>query len=179
MIIKGFISFSFRILAKTYFTFPVLALDLVGRVMCLNPNAWAGCDCSGLETISGIAQTWTKSFFKQIIKATVLTSQLKMNFKLCSFSQTLWRLNLINITFRFACWKSNVHGLESQWKIVFTYKVATFDEVAAQLTSKLFLTTLFWYVCLSSWRRWVFLYSGTYRLQITADGPYHGWTSST
>ena len=92
-----------------------------------------------LETTSGIAHTWRKSFLKQmIIKATVLTWQLKMNFKLCSFSQTLWRLNLINISYRFAYWWSNVHGLESHWKIVFTYKVTTFDAEGAQLTSKLF-----------------------------------------
>ena len=104
---------------------------------------WAGYDWV-LEATSGIAQTWIKSFLKQIIKATVLTWQLKMNFKLCSFSQTLWRLNLINISYRFAYWWSNVHGLESHWKIVFTYKVTTLDVVEAWLTSKRFSwTTLF------------------------------------
>ena len=54
-----------------------------------------------------------------------------MNFKLRSFSQTLRQLNPINISYRFAYWWSNVHGLESQWKIVFTYEVTTFDEVGA------------------------------------------------
>ena len=40
--------------------------------------------------------------------------------------------------------KNIVHGLESHWKIVFTYKVTTFDAEGAQLTSKLFSeTTLF------------------------------------
>ena len=50
---------------------------------------WAGYGWV-LGTTTGIAQTWIKSFLKQIIKATVLTWQLKMNFQLCSFSQALW-----------------------------------------------------------------------------------------
>ena len=44
-----------------------------------------------------------------------------MNFTVCSFSQTPWCLNLINTSYRFAYWWSNVYGLESHWKIVFTY----------------------------------------------------------
>ena len=105
---------------------------------------WTGYDWV-LETTSGIAQTWIKSFLKQIIKATVLKWQSKMNFKVCSFSQTLRRLNLINISYRFAYWWSNVHGLESQWKIVFTYKVTTFDAGRSTIDFKtLFLNDPVW-----------------------------------
>ena len=41
-----------------------------------SPCQWAGYDCR-LETTSGIAQTWTKSFLKQIIIATVFTCSCK------------------------------------------------------------------------------------------------------
>ena len=120
-----------------------------------------------LETTSGIPQTWTKSFLKQIIKATVLTWQWKMNFKLCSFSQTLWRLNLINISYRFAYWWSNVHGLKSHWKRVFTYKVRSFDVGEPCLGNLVY--------CLLKTK--IFQYSGTHKLHITADRSYHGLTS--
>ena len=130
-----FISFQNSFVNLLYLSITYLGCGSQGHVF-KSQCQWAGYDWV-LETTSGIAQTWTKSFLKQIIKATVLTWQSKMNFKLCSFSQTLWRLNLINISDRFAYWWSNVHGLESQWKIVFTYKVTTFDAIGAQLTSKL------------------------------------------
>ena len=102
------------------------------------------------------------------IKATVLTWRLNMNFKVYSFSQT--------VQIDFLTDGCNVHGLESPWnKIVFTHTVTIFSVVRAQLISKFFsLTTLFGLACLSSWRRRFFLYCGTYRWHITADGPYQG-----
>ena len=98
----------------------------------------------------------------------LLTWQLNMNFKVCSFSQTVQTDLLTD--------RCNVHGLESHWnKIVFTHEVTIFSVVRAQLISKFFsLTTMFGLAFLSSWRRRFFLYCGTYRLHITADGPYQG-----
>ena len=67
-----------------------------------------------------------------------------MNFKVCSFSQTVQTDLLTD-----GC---NVHGLESHWnKIVFTHEVTIFSVVRAQLISKFFsLTIMFGLACLSS-----------------------------
>ena len=57
MVIKGFISFQNAWVKSSEdkcITFPLLTSDLV-----------AGVTCPGLETTSGIAQTWTKSFLKK------------------------------------------------------------------------------------------------------------------
>ena len=98
------------------------------------------------------------------IKATVLTWQLNMNFKVCGFSQTV-HIDLLTD----GC---NVHGLESHWnKIVFTHEVTIFSVVGAQLTSKFFSVNDPFWVSLFILLK---LYSGTYRLHITADGPYQG-----
>ena len=89
------------------------------------------------------------------IKATVLTWQLNMNFKVCGFSQTV-HIDLLTD----GC---NVHGLESHWtKIVFTHEVTIFSVVGAQLTSKFFsVNDPFW----------VSLFI---LLKLYADGPYQG-----
>ena len=102
------------------------------------------------------------------IKATVLTWQLNMNFKVCGFSQTV-HIDLLTD----GC---NVHGLESHWnKIVFTHEVTIFSVVGAQLTSKFFsVNDPFWVSLFILLKTKVFLYSGTYRLHITADGLYQG-----
>ena len=102
------------------------------------------------------------------IKATVLTWQLNMNFKVCGFSQTV-HIDLLTD----GC---NVHGLESHWnKIVFTHEVTIFSVVGAQLTSKFFsVNDPFWVSLFILLKTKVFLYCGTYRLHITADGLYQG-----
>ena len=98
------------------------------------------------------------------IKATVLTWQLNMNFKVGGFSQTV-HIDLLTD----GC---NVHGLESHLnKIVFTHEVTIFSVVGAQLTSKFFSVNDPFWVSLFILLK---LYSGTYRLHITADRPYQG-----
>ena len=115
-----------------------------------------------------------KKFLKtDQIKATVLTWQLNMNFKVCSFSQTV-HIDLLTD----GC---NVYGLESHWiKIVFTHKVTICSVVGAQLTSKFFsLTTLFGLACLPSSRRrfsYILVLTGCTSLLMS---HIKGWTSST
>ena len=98
MIIKGLISFPFRIFGRVRFTFTVLTSDLAARVTCSNPN------------VNGPAQLrignnfWNctdlnRKLLKTNNQSTGLPSQLTSQyyFKVYSeFFQKLLQLNLIN-----------------------------------------------------------------------------------
>ena len=113
MIIKGLMSFPFRIFGWVRFTFPALTTDLVARVTCLKPKSMGRLSC-GLETTSGNAQTWIENFLKQIIKAQVYHHSWKLTSKCTasSFRRSHSWISLI-ISYRFAHWWSKVYGLES------------------------------------------------------------------
>ena len=107
------------------------------------------------------------------IKATVLSWQLIMNFKVCSFSQT-FHIDLLTDEAMFMGW--NPPGTK-QYLPMKSQDIQCFR---SPIDFKiLFLNEPFWVSLFILLKTKVFLYSGTYRLHITADGPYHGWTSST
>ena len=96
MIIKGLMSFPFRIFGWVRFNFPVLTSDLVARVTCsilhvngpaqlrIGNNFW---NCTDLN----------RKLLKTNNQSTGLPWQSKINFKVYSeFFQTLLQLNLIN-----------------------------------------------------------------------------------
>ena len=113
MIIKGLMSFPFRIFGWVRFTFPVLTSDLLARVTCSNPNVNGPpqlrignnfCNCTDLN----------RKLFKTNNQSTGLPSQLKITSKCTasSFRRSYSWISLI-ISHRFAHWWSKVHGLES------------------------------------------------------------------
>ena len=155
MTIKGFISFPF--LPRIWQLGSRLQIQMsMGRLRRRIGNSFWNCTDLNKKLLK-----------TDQIKATVLTWQLNMNFKVWGFSQT-FHIDLLTD----GC---NVHGLESHWnKIVFTHEVTIFSVVGAQLTSKFFsVNDPFWVSLFILLKTKVLLYSGTYRLHITADGPYH------
>ena len=81
----------------------------------------------------------------------------------------------LNISNRFAYWWSNVHGLESHWnRGQFTYKGTTFGGGKRTNDSKTLslkeTTQTLWAYMFILLKTKTFLYSGTYRLLIAADG---------
>ena len=113
MIIKGLMSFPFRIFGWVRFNFPVLTSDLVARSRIQFSMSMGRLSC-GLETTFGIAQTWIESFLKQIIKAQVYHDSWKLTSKCtASFFRRSYSWISLIISYRFAHWWSKVHGLES------------------------------------------------------------------